>query len=524
MDSLSKVIGFAEVTNTRMTFKKATNEVGSILKSKNYDNDIGRREGQIITQFNERIISDEQYINKINDVIRPLELGINITKFEDIDTLLSLFKKTDDSVIIEKRAFLSNTLNVIKDFQDRIDKLLVSYDIYYQAFQKIVQNIETLKKMSLSNLLTEGLGVLKGSIIEKEECPLCLQAKSRAELMNEIGLRLKTLDSVRKEKSQLDEAKNIVRKTTTEMKNSITGIQSNKYYNLPENQKIMDFCKTVIKHIELLECELNVDILQIQRIKTKEELVFDTADLKTIIDFCQKSNESLEKQIRGKRILEIQDKITLSRQAYYDIKKLKKEKQILEKQKGSLEIIYNAFVQKQKGELETFVNSFSKEINDYYQYLHPGEKVDNIEIKTTEKDDELTGISVDFYFFNKEVSPPQKYLSESHLNSLGIAFFLASVKAFNKNNEFFILDDLISSFDSNHRKRLGDMLLDKFSDYQIFVMTHERNWFDYMRNLVKSRSDWVVNAVNWSELTGTHFNETLVDLRKTIEKNSRIMI
>lgn len=521
LDSLSEVIGFTRISNTRATLKKAVNEVKNSLKIKNYDNEIAGRNGQIMTLLQEPVMSDEKYINKINELIKPLKLEKNIEKLEDIDNLLSLFKKSDDSLIIEQRMFYSNAINSIKDSHDIIDKLLVFYEVYYQSFQKIIQDIETLKKIALGKLLIEGLYILKSLFIEKDECPLCLQVKSKEELIKEIELRFKALDSIdsiKKENSQLDDAKNNVQKALERIRNLITSIQSNKYFDSSENQAIKDFVKSATDYIELVKNEMDIDILKNQKIKTKEELIFDKAKLNEILDFCQKRNEFLANQIKGNKISEIRDKIILSRQVYYGIKEIKKEKQVLEKQKESLELIYNAFVQKQKEELEIFVNNFSKEIDEYYQYLHPGEKVDKIEIKTTEKDDELTGISIDFKFFNKEVSPPQKYLSESHLNSLGIAFFLTSVKAFNKRNQFFVIDDVISSFDSNHRKRLGDLFLEKFSDYQILIMTHENNWFDYMKNLVRGKSDWIINAINWDESKGTHFNETLVDLKKIIER------
>ena len=45
------------------------------------------------------------------------------------------------------------------------------------------------------------------------------------------------------------------------------------------------------------------------------------------------------------------------------------------------------------------------------------------------------GIEFEYYFHGEPTSPPMKYLSESHLNSLGIALFLASVKLFNKRLE-----------------------------------------------------------------------------------------
>lgn len=518
LDSLSKVIGFTKISDIRSVIKKAVNEIKKSLQSRNYDNEISSREGQIMASLDEPIFSDERYINKINEIIEPLKLDIVLTKIEDINNLLSLFKKSDDSAIIEQRAYYNDVISKMSDLQDRINNLLGLYEEYYQSFQTIVQDIETLKKIALGKLWSEGLKVLKGSIIDKDECPLCFQPKSREELMKEIELRLATLDSIKKQKSQFDDTKKNVQNILDEIKNITVGIQSNKCFDLEENETIRNFVKCVEEYISMVSQELSIDILKRQRVKVKDEVIFDSARLNEISEFCKKRKEFLASKIKGNKILEVQDKITLSRQAYLEIKRLKREKEILEKQKKSMEIIYNAFVQEQKKELEAFINSYSKEINDYYQYMHPGEKVENIEIKTTEKDDELTGMTIEFIFFDKNASPPQKYLSESHLNSLGIAFFLTSVKAFNKENHFFILDDIISSFDLNHRKRLSDLLLEKFSDYQVFILTHERNWFDYMKNIVKGKANWIVNVINWNEFKGTHLNETLVDLERIIEQ------
>jgi len=464
LDSLSKVIGFTKISEIRSVLKKAVNEIKRSLQARNYDNEISGREGQIMTSLNERVVSDAQYINKINEIIKPLKLNFVLTKIENINNLLSLFKKSDDSVIIEKRAYYNDVISKMNDLQSRIDNLSVSYEKYYQLFQKIIQDIETLKKIALSNLWSEGLKVLKGSIIDKDECPLCFQPKSREELKKEIELRLAKLVSVKEQKNQLDDAKKSVQKILDEIKNIVVGIQSNKCFNLAENKDIRNFVKCIEEYKSLVNQELGIDVLKGQIVKTKDEVMFDRIKFSEISEFCQKRNELLASQIKGNKILEVQDKITLSRQAYFDIKKLKREKEIMEKQKKSMEITYNAFVQKQKEELDEFINSYSKEINDYYQYMHPGEKVENIEIKTTERSDELTGITIKFKFFDKNASPPQKYLSESHLNSLGISFFLTSVKAFNKRNQFFILDDIISSFDLNTEK---DLVIYYWKNFQI---------------------------------------------------------
>ncbi|MEO0300201.1 MAG: hypothetical protein ABIM58_05430, partial [candidate division WOR-3 bacterium] len=167
-------------------------------------------------------------------------------------------------------------------------------------------------------------------------------------------------------------------------------------------------------------------------------------------------------------------------------------------------------------ELDQFIKMFSDKINEYYSYMHPGENVSDIKIKLIEEEDNLKGLTIEYNFHNNSAAPPQKYLSESHLNSLGIALFLTSVGVFNRINKFFILDDVISSFDTEHRKRLGDLLLEKFKDYQIIILTHEQDWFTYMKNAVKGKN-WYVNQINWSEENGAYLEPTLIDLKTIIE-------
>ena len=142
----------------------------------------------------------------------------------------------------------------------------------------------------------------------------------------------------------------------------------------------------------------------------------------------------------------------------------------------------NEFIKVQKEGLENFIDSFSSKINEYYQYMNPDEPFQEIKIVTMGEEDELKGITIEYKYNGAWVSPPQKYFSESHLNCFGISFFLASVDAFNDINEFIVLDDVISSFDTNHRKRFAQLLFEKFSERQIILLTHEEEWF---RNFVK---------------------------------------
>lgn len=75
-------------------------------------------------------------------------------------------------------------------------------------------------------------------------------------------------------------------------------------------------------------------------------------------------------------------------------------------------------------------------------------------------------------------SPAYKYLSESQLNSFGLAVFLASVRRFNPAFGFMILDDVVNSLDGHKRPQLIKLLKQHFADRQILLLTHDSSWRD----------------------------------------------
>jgi hypothetical protein len=78
----------------------------------------------------------------------------------------------------------------------------------------------------------------------------------------------------------------------------------------------------------------------------------------------------------------------------------------------------------------------------------------------------------------KLVSPAYKYLSESQLNSFGLAVFLASVRRFNPDFGFVILDDVVNSLDGHKRPQLIKLLKAHFSAHQVLLLTHDSSWRD----------------------------------------------
>jgi hypothetical protein len=142
------------------------------------------------------------------------------------------------------------------------------------------------------------------------------------------------------------------------------------------------------------------------------------------------------------------------------------------------------------------LTTISRRVAQIYSALHPGEDLDAVSVEPwTAKGVEL---AIDFY--GSRQRPPHGVLSESHLNSLAIALFLAMAQTFNERLGFLLLDDVINSFDVEHRGRLAELLAEGFADWQLIVLTHDQQFFEHLSRRAPS---WrKLEFTSWSYASG----------------------
>jgi DNA repair exonuclease SbcCD ATPase subunit len=163
------------------------------------------------------------------------------------------------------------------------------------------------------------------------------------------------------------------------------------------------------------------------------------------------------------------EQIRIWRTAQNDLAREKKAYELADR-------VYEAYQDAQKEQLEEMLKSISARVAELYSALHPGEDLGGITVEPwTAKGLEL---AVDFH--GSRQRPPHGVLSESHLNSLAIALFLAMAQTFNEKLRFLVLDDVINSFDLEHRGQLAELLAEKFDDWQLIVLTHDRQFFEHL--------------------------------------------
>lgn len=513
---LSDIIGFSEVTKTKDVLRKAFNSIKSEIKTQNFEAQINNEKQTLIAKIGAAVSQENNLFEKINEIIEPLKTGITVSSIEDIDKVLNHIKKPANTKQITELQFLENTNKALSTLKSEISFIDEEYQKYFLEFNIIAEDVQSIMQTFLAELLKSGETVISKKYHKEDNCPLCLQEKNLEELKTEIQRRLKEIEESSKKKVTFDTSKKSVSDIITERLKRLELTSNNSLLNEQENESIKKAISNLITKLTEYQKASNEKVTSGNKLPTNDTLLLTEGDF-NIQEQINARFESIQTAIKNDKSTELYSNISAAKDAFLKIKRFEKDKSKLEHQKNSLELIYNEFVKRQKEGLESFINTFSSYINDFYQYMNPDEQFHEIRIVTIGEEDELNGITIEYKYNNAWVSPPQKYFSESHLNCFGISFFLASVIAFNKENKFIVLDDVISSFDSTHRKRFADLLFEKFSDYQFILLTHEAEWFSYVQQLAK-RKGWTIGEIKWTEAKGTHIEEKPSDLKEFIER------
>jgi len=90
----------------------------------------------------------------------------------------------------------------------------------------------------------------------------------------------------------------------------------------------------------------------------------------------------------------------------------------------------------------------------------------------------------------RQVTRPHTFLNEAKLTAIALSIRFAMLDqklsgvAAADTPKFLILDDLLISLDMSNRERVLDIILSEFSEYQLIILTHDRNFFELLRHRI----------------------------------------
>lgn len=331
----------------------------------------------------------------------------------------------------------------------------------------------------------------------QETCPLCTQATP--DLAAHIQEELELLRGLRQEIDVVDSELSSTRDWVVASKHTLkTLLKCNSF-----SEGFSLALQATFERVNELETllKLKVEALGVDSLRVLEDCILHIQTFdeqrKRELDLFSESRGEAQTDASAIRydVDDIRRKIELYR---VDARRL----ETLNARLSAFSIVVEHYRRENFAFIDGEMRTISEYVTKYFDILECGEGA--FEDARIELDENGESIKLAAKVHGRDEIPAYSVLSESQLNSFGLAVHLATLKVHNPKLKFLILDDVINSFDAYKRPRLIELLADEFDDFQIILLTHDNVWRD---RLYRKFRNWKkLETRPYDARMGTQFN------------------
>lgn len=101
-------------------------------------------------------------------------------------------------------------------------------------------------------------------------------------------------------------------------------------------------------------------------------------------------------------------------------------------------------------------------------------------------------VHLDLTYAGKKIAEPHLFLNEARLSAIAISIYLGMIKRHIQGIpcKILFLDDIFIGLDIANRLPLLNILKSEFPDYQIFITTYDKPWYEYAKSYLEGAENW----------------------------------
>jgi len=194
--------------------------------------------------------------------------------------------------------------------------------------------------------------------------------------------------------------------------------------------------------------------------------------------------------------------LTRAQDRYSDYRNARQTERSASTARAAAKVAFDTYGAVSEELLSAMYDSVENDFSTFYREINAGDEA-GFKARLEQGAGKLD-LSVDFYGLG--MFPPGAYHSEGHQDGMGVCLYLALMnRLFGDQFSFAVLDDVVMSIDSGHRKQFCRLLREVFPNTQFIITTHDAIWARQMRSegLVGSKAS--VEFQGWSVQTGPVF-------------------
>ena len=322
---LSEIIGFSEVSKKKEVLQKCYNAIKSEITKQNFEGQKSNLQRILIEKIGASISQEQNFIDKLNEKIKPLNIGYEIKTLEDIDKVLTHLTSPENNKLNLELAFLENIQNNLNLLKSEIGFINSEYSKYYLEFEKIALDVQSIMQTFFKELLNSGKNVIT-KYHKEDSCPLCLQPKNIEELQSEITKRLEEIEESLKKLNDFNKSKTLVSEIALERTKRIDALLQNPDINSDENKALKIEIQKIKDKIGAFQNASTIKVTSGEKIAETEKINLLEDDFKfqaQILDRITKIKEVLK---NNSTIL--YNEISSAKEAFLNIRLIEKQKGI----------------------------------------------------------------------------------------------------------------------------------------------------------------------------------------------------
>lgn len=156
--------------------------------------------------------------------------------------------------------------------------------------------------------------------------------------------------------------------------------------------------------------------------------------------------------------------------------------------------------------VQALLDKLQTPMNDIYKLIQ-GAGAAPIRLELPAEDDtnqQRLNLLIDFAK-NRTGVQPGGHLSDSQIHSVALALRMAAIQQFNVGAPIIALDDIVTSYDTDHRRTIAGLIATMFGGSKILITTHDERFFNYLKDQLKAKAWHFTRIIGLDPAYGARF-------------------
>lgn len=175
-----------------------------------------------------------------------------------------------------------------------------------------------------------------------------------------------------------------------------------------------------------------------------------------------------------------------------------------------LDADYISQITKFSDEFRALLKIINSDISKIISYFKQGVKITFELLPLTTANVASPELKANVEYANQQLPGFHAFLNEARLSAIAISIYLTALKSNPTQGaiKFLFLDDIFLGLDLSNRIPLLEILNDEFSDWQVFLTTYDRHWFEVAKQHLND--NWRTIEMYAVSIKGKNFDKPLL--------------